>query len=156
MRMNAIRYTWILINRTACCIKQTNHPVISSHIFIRWFHIGSQLIVDAVLLNSMADMSAQVLYMWCLSTADPNYLNVALILRIQGIVKLNQGQPEVNDGQNYLGGSQHSSKILILMWLLCRLNLQIFCSVNVEQSTNISTIHHQMLFFSFFDKCHHL
>lgn len=58
--------------------------------------------------------------MWCLSIADPNYLNVALILRIRGIVKLKWGHPEVNDGQNYLGGSLHSLlKILNLMWLLC-------------------------------------
>lgn len=60
-----------------------------------------------VLLNSIAVMSSWVLYMRCLSIADPNYLNAALILRIRGIVKLNQGQPEVNNGQNYLGGSQH-------------------------------------------------
>lgn len=29
------------------------------------------------------------LYMCCLSTVDPNYLNVTLILGIQGIVQLN-------------------------------------------------------------------
>lgn len=99
-----IKYMQIVINRTACCTKQTNQP----HFYPPLPYRMTAHCSCTILLNSIAVMSAQVLYMWCLSTADPNYLNVALILRIQGIVKLNQGQPEVNDGLNYLGGSQQS------------------------------------------------
>lgn len=105
-------------------LNETNHRVISSLIFIRRLHIASFWLHGLIKCNKAASRRRFFLYMCCLSTADPNYLNVTLILGIQGIVQLNQGQPEVNDGQNHLGASPSSFKSLSLMWPQCNYSVQ--------------------------------
>lgn len=59
----------------------------------------SSPLVGIVQANSIAIMSVQLLHMCCLSIADPSYLNVDVILGARGIVKLNEGQSEVNDSR---------------------------------------------------------
>lgn len=126
--MNSIQYMWLVIKQPPAQNILIN--ALLPHFYPPVPYRMTAHCSSTVLLNSIAVMSAQVLYMWCLSTADPNYLNVALILRIQGIVKLNQGQPEVNDGQNYLGGSEHPFQkpafnvAAVTALIACRLNFR--------------------------------
>lgn len=51
--------------------------------------MGSQLSEHFETHKCNSSLVSLYVYMWCLSTADPNYINAALILTIQGIVLLN-------------------------------------------------------------------